>query len=483
VLAFGGVHLFRALGTGLARNDLGSIATFPRLDAIGIDAPVFVFTLVLSLITGLLFGLAPAVSHSRIDHVDVLHAGSTTTSRGFGLARRLGAQGALVVAEIMMATVLLVCGGLLMHSVLNSNVGLGYDPGRVLTFQVSLPGERHPVRQLKTFADDLVARLRTVPGVQIAAYANQLPIVNLRDTAGGLWRTPDAARRPSPDGPDARLVSRDYLRVLGIRVIAGRGFGADDGANEPRVLLINETLARHDYSSENPLGQAVYGRDPVPWTIVGIVADVRQFGLDHAPEPQFFADLRQWPETGGMATFPVGPYYAIRTATDPASGISALRDIVRQLDPQATLDNVATMDQIVSNSITIPRTYAVLLAVFACVAVGLAAVGIYGVMAYGVTRRAREFGIRIALGAERADVLGLVLRQSMALVVAGIILGLLGAAAVTRYLQGMLFGLTPLDPTTFLATSLMFAAVATLAAYLPARRATNVDPQIALRSE
>jgi hypothetical protein len=245
------------------------------------------------------------------------------------------------------------------------------------------PGEQSSTRQLKAFADDLLARLRSLPDVQAVAYANQLPTVNLRDTAGGLWRSPDPNRRPSPDGPAARLASQDYLKVMGIRVIAGRGFSKQDTAGRPRVLLINKTLARNEFATDSPLGQNVFiGRDPVPWTIVGVVADVRQFGLDQAPEPQFFADLRHWPETGGMLTFPVGPYYAVRTSGNPTSAILQVRSMVRQLNAQATLDNVATLDQIVANSMMRPRMYAMLLTVFAGVAVGLAAIGIYGVMAY-----------------------------------------------------------------------------------------------------
>ena len=399
---------------------------------------------------GILFGLAPVFRSGRVDQMDALRDGPIAKPSSFTVTRRLSAQGLLVVAEIGMATVLFIGGGLMMRSFVKlTRVDPGYRASNVLTFQVGVPGEQSSTRQLKGFADDLLARLRSLPDVQAVAYANQLPTVNLRDTAGGLWRTPDANRRPSPEGPDARLASQDYLKVTGIRVIAGRGFSQQDTAGQPRVLLVNETLARNEFATENPLGQTVFiGRDPARWTIVGVVADVRQFGLDQAPEPQFFADLRQWPEAGAMPTFPVGPYYAIRTSGNPTSAIPYVRSMVRQLNAQATLDNIATLDQIAANSMMRPRMYAVLLAIFAGVAVGLAAIGIYGVMAYSVSRRTREIGVRIALGARRADVLGLVLRQSGTLTIAGMIMGLAGAVGLSRYLAGLLFAITPFDAAT-----------------------------------
>jgi putative ABC transport system permease protein len=417
--------------------------------------------------------------------MDALRDGSIAKPSSFAVTRRLSAQGFLIVAEIGMATVLFIGGGLMMRSFVKlTRVDPGYRSSNVLTFQVGVPGEQSSTRQLKAFADDLLARLRSLPDVQAVAYANQLPTVNLRDTAGGLYRTPDANRRPSPDGADARIASQDYLKVMGIRVSAGRGFSEQDTKGRPRVLLVNETLARNEFARENPVGQNVFiGRDPVPWTIVGVVADVRQFGLDQTPEPQFFADLRQWPETGTMPTFPVGPYYAVRTSGNPTSAIPYVRSLVRQLNPQATLDNVATLDQIVANSMMRPRLYAVLLTVFAGVAVGLAAIGIYGVMAYSVSRRTREIGVRMALGAGRADVLGLVLRQSGTLTIAGMVIGLAGAVGLSRYLAGLLFATTPFDAATLSIVLLTFAAIATLAAYVPASRATRVDPAVALRCE
>jgi predicted permease len=292
--------------------------------------------------------------------------------------------------------------------------------------------------------------------------------------------------RQLPESPDTRVVSRDFLNVMGVRIIAGRGFADSDGAGRPQVMLINQTLARSGFLGENPIGRSIYALGRAPWEIVGIVEDVRQFDLDQDPDPQVFIDYRQEPppppQFAGQGP-PPAPYFAVRTNGEPLALAASMRSLVRELEPQATVDNIATMEQLVSNSISRPRMYAVLLGIFAGVAVALTAIGIYGVMAYSVAQRIREIGIRMALGAQRADVMGLVLGQSAVLTALGIFLGLTGAAALSRYLDKMLFGLKPLDPATFIAVSLFFGVVATLASYVPARRATKVDPLVALRCE
>jgi putative ABC transport system permease protein len=264
---------------------------------------------------------------------------------------------------------------------------------------------------------------------------------------------------------------------MGMRVIAGRGFGENDRAGQPHVMLINRTLERSGYLGDHPIGTRVYAAGGLPWEVVGIVDDVHQYGLDREPDPQIFIDVRQLPSGNPY------PYYAVRADGDPTALTSRIRSVVRELDSQAIVDNVAPMRQLVSNSIARPRLYAVLLGIFAGVAAALAAIGTYGVLAYSVTRRTREIGIRVALGAQRGEVLSLVLRQSAVLTIIGLGLGLAGAAAVTRYLEGLLFGLTPLDPVTFGAVTVLFAAIATVASYVPARRAATVDPLIALRCE
>ena len=250
---------------------------------------------------------------------------------------------------------------------------------------------------------------------------------------------------------------------MGMRVVAGRGFGDNDRAGQPRVLLVNRALASSGFLGSNPIGTRVYAAGSELWEVIGIVENVRQYGLDQEPDPQIFIDVRQLPMGNPNA------YFAVRTRGDPIAQLSSIQSLVRQIDSQAMVDNVATMNQIISNSISRPRLYAALLGLFAGVAVILAAVGLYGVMAYLVARRTREIGIRIALGAERRKVMALVLGQSAVLTAAGVVLGLAGALATTRYLDKMLFGLTPLDPRTFIVVSIVFVIVATVASYVPAR--------------
>jgi putative ABC transport system permease protein len=482
-LAIGGIRLLRSVASTMSRVDLRTGPLFPRVDEIGLDVTVLGFTIATALLTGVLFGLAPALRQSRSDPIDALREGTGSSASGFGGVRRAGLRSVLVVVEIGVATMLLVGGGLLIGSYWKLlNVDPGYDPSGVLTFQVTLPLDRYPDDRLRTFAEDLVERVRTIPGVRAAAYANQVPMVKLRNTLGELGRTPASARPAVAMGPDARFVSRDYLDVMGIRVIAGRGFDEHDRAGQQKVLLINQTMARRVFQDENPVGKPVYmWRDPAPWQIIGVVADVRQFALDRAPEPQLFGDLRQWSGNGPL--FPIGAYYTVRTEGQPAAAVAALRSIVRELEPQAALFNVAPMEQVVGATVARPRMYAILLGMFAAVGAALAAIGIYGVMAYSVAQRTREVGIRMALGAQRADVISLVLGQSLVLTGLGLAVGLAGAAGLTRYMDAMLFGLTPLDLMTFVAVAALFATVAALAAFVPARRATKVDPLVALRDQ
>jgi putative ABC transport system permease protein len=389
-----------------------------------------------------------------------------------------------------LATLLLVGGSLLVNSFLKlATVDPGFNPARLLTFQVNMSGI-HRADEQRPFAEALVERLRDMPGVQAAAYARQLPMVQLQDSLtltirrNGVEQTHDPAA-----APDVRFVSRDYLKTMGIPIVAGRGFTEQDGAGRPGVVVINEALAHRDFAGVNPIGDFVVlgpAGHRVPFEIVGVAGNVRQFGLDRPPESQYFMDTRQVPTDPAYRMpplFPVGAYYTVRATGNPEAVMNGVRAITREVDPNAMIDKVATMEQIVSNSITRPRMYAVLVAIFSGVAVALAAIGLYGVMAYTVARRTREIGIRMALGARRIEVMRLVLRQSAMLIAIGLVCGLAGAAAVTRYLAGLLFGLTPLDPSTFVAVALTFAAVATLAAYVPARRAARVDPMVALRCE
>lgn len=486
-LAFGGVRVLRSLATTLARLDLVSQLSFPRLQEVGIDATALAFSLGVSLATGVLFGLAPALRYAASNVALALKDGDRSTGVGDRLGRYVSLRGALVAAEIGLAMVLLAGGGLLIRSFVKlSEVDAGYDPANVITFQVAIPVDLYPPARTKAFAEELMKRLEAMPGVESAGYANQLPMVGVVNSYA-LRPTPfqEVPGQPPPppslDSPDVRLVSRDYLQVMRIPVLSGRGFVEGDDAGRPRVLLINEALARREFAGRDPVGETVYiGRFPEPWQIVGVVGNVRQFSLDVDARPGFFADLRQW--RSGPLVFPTGAYYVVRTS-DPESIIPIVRGIVRQLDPQATLFYVAPMEQLVASTISRPRLYAVLLGAFAAVGLGLAVIGIYGVMAYSVAQRTREIGIRVALGARPVQVIALVVKQSAVLTAAGIALGLSGAAMMSRYLEGLLFGVTPLDPLTFAAAAALFMLVALAAAYGPTRRATGVDPLVALRAE
>jgi putative ABC transport system permease protein len=492
-LAFVGIELLQRLAAILPRADLAVELGIPRLDEIGVDARVLVFAAVVTAITGLISGLAPAIGLSRTRDAEILRSGNSLDA-GVNPLRRHRMQGALVIAEIALAMLLLVCGGLLVHSFLKlSAVKAGFDPAGVLTFAVYAPRPlvapgspaSAPARAAPT-ADDILTNLQALPEVSAAGYAELLPFVRFRSGVR-LRMTPDPPSTPPappapgtqlpPELPDTRIVSRDFLPAMGIRVVEGRGFGPDDTENGQKVLLINRTLARSGFLGPHPIGTRVYAAGKAPWLIVGIVDDVRQYGLDRAPDPQIFIDARQLPISNP------NPYFAVRTNGNVTGLVAAVRGTVKRLNPDAIVDNVASMDQLVSNSMSRPRLNAVLMGIFAVVAAMLSVVGVYGVIAYSVARRTREIGIRVALGAKRGEIIGMILGQAFALTLAGMALGLTGAALAARYLERLLFGLRPLDPLTFVVVSSLFIAAAMAASYIPARRATKIDPMSALRAE
>ncbi len=488
-LAFGGVRLLQRLGASLPRRDLGPVPSLPRLGEIEIDGSVLLFTVVISILTGVLFGLAPAMRLSESRQMTALRSATVASGSGFNLFRGERVQGLLVVVEIAVAMVLLIGGGLLIHSFVKlSQVNLGYDPAHVLSFQISLPAGRTDL-ELRRLADRLVERLQTLPQVRAVGYVEALPNTMVSGRSVPLRTTPQmpaSIRRGMPgafaaEAPDTRLVSKDFLSSLGIQAIAGRTFGENDGRGQPQVLVINETLARSGLLGATPLGRHVYALGDRPWEVIGIVGDVRQFGPAQRAEPQLFIDFRQVPESLRLSG--VGLYFTVRVDGDSTALVPNVRTISRELDSQTIVDNIAPLEQLVSNAVARPRLYAVLLGIFAIVAVLVAAIGIYGVMSHAVTRRTREIGIRVALGANRPAVMALILRQSLVLTAVGITLGAGGAVALTGSLEHMLFGIKPLDAPTYAAVSVLYAAVATVAAYVPARRATQVDPLIALRDE
>ena len=358
-VAAASVSTFRRLAAPLARIDLGTTGvgwgatTFPRLSEAGLDGGIVAAALGLAMAVGLGVGLGAAWRAGHAGAGQTLRVTGATAAAG-GRTGRVLRRG-LVVAQVAGALPLLVGAVMLARSLQHlADTDPGFSTANVLTFQVSLPVAAYPDARLQVFAEALVDDIRQRPGVRHAGYANQVPMVALRDTAGGLWTTPDAERAFAPDAADARLVSRDYLAAIGVRVVAGRGFDVRDGAGQPRVLLVNEALARRQFPGRDPVGLTVYvGRDITPWAIVGVVADVRQFGLDRAPEPQFFADLRQW--QSGMPIFPTGAYFVVATDGRPEALVPDIHALVRELDGAAALFNTARLDAIVASTLTRPR--------------------------------------------------------------------------------------------------------------------------------
>ncbi len=479
VLAFAGSRLFIALGQSLARMDLMRFElagnAIPRLSEVTIDSSVLLFTLGLTVITGIFFGLIPAMQIVKVTaiHAATLHLAAWSSVR-FRFLRT-----AMVIGQISLTMVLLLGAGLLIKSFVKlAKTNLGYDPSNVLTFKIPQPQLNYPQDELKqirqnAFAEEVVSRIASMPDIQAAAFTNELPMVQ----GYFSWLTREAAPTRRTDGRIA-AISRDYFRVMGMRMIAGRGFNADDRGNPQAVYVVNRTAVKEYFSGVSPIGKMVSGAGFPRGEIVGIVDDARQSGLDAEPVPQLFMDPEHMEAVWGE-----GYYFVVRTTRDAATLVPAIRGIVHDLGPNLVVDNIATMNQIVSNSITTPRSYAVLLGTFSAAALVLAMVGLYGLLSYFVTQRTREIGIRAALGAEARDVITLVLKQGLAMSFAGVTLGLAGAVALTRYLQRMLFGVTALDPATFVTVSAVFLVMAVVASYMPARRATKIDPLVALRHD
>ena len=471
VFALAGIQLVKRLGA----------ANLPRLEEIGLDFFALSFTLAVSLLTGVLFGLAPALRLARAGQLEIIREGAASASSGMDMLGRYRSRSLLVIAEVAMAMVVLVGAGLFIRTFINLvNVNPGYNSKNVLTFQLTLPERPGRVPDFRPVQEELTSRLESLPGVQFAGAVRyrDLPTAQFAPFNSQIEGLPEPMGLQ--DWPAVRAVSPGYFGALGIQVSDGRAFDENDSEVGPKVILINKAFEYRYFAGESPLGRTVYRRR-IPAEIVGVVNDIRYSGLDAEPEPEIFIDMRQWPETTNVYRM----YFAVRTQGDPASLVSSVRNIVRQMDPLMTLDDLASMEQRVSNSNSVarPRFYAVLLSTFGGVALALAVIGIYGVIAYSVTQRTREIGIRMALGGRNHQVLALVLKQGITVVVVGLVLGLAGAVALTRYLEKMLFELTPLDPVTFVGVAAVFGSIAIAACYVPARRAVKVDPLVALRYE
>jgi len=474
-LVGGALGLFGAyVGVSLLRG--ADITFLPRLHELGVDATAAGFAFAVAVVTGLLFGLAPALRLSS----GRLHAALKEGARGAAGGAATRFRNALVLAEVALALVLLVGAGLLVRSFDRLNrVDLGFEPQGLLTYNVTLPAARAPnASDLPPIYADLLARTRAIPGVRGASLTNDLPM----EGAGYLsW---SIRNRPARDGvmEDAQPfnVSVDHFRVLGIPLRSGRLFTESDAPGAPTVAVVNEEFVRRHLDGRDPVGERItFGNPDNPestwWTIVGVVGDVAQEGVTAEPYPQVYRPIAQSPARG-LAV-------AIRTAGNPLQVAGAARAALRQVDPELPLSNLRTMEDRVAEDLAQPRVGVMLLSVFATVALALAAIGIYGVIAYGVAQRTREIGIRLALGASTADVRRLVVRQGMVPVLLGVGAGIVGALFLTSVMQGLLYGVSATDPLTYALVAAFLAAVALAASWLPARRATRVQPTVALRQE
>ena len=452
----------------------------PGLDTTQLDWRVLGFAFALALVTGIVFGLAAAFPATRTQLVDALKQGGRTAVGGASRAR-----GILVAAEVALSVVLLAGAGLLVATLLHmSRVDLGFDSDNVLTVSIPRTPEGYETAAaVWNFDRQLLERVAAMPGVSSVASASNLPLER-------GWNFPMSVQgRPDAGMGDAewRAISPDYFQTLGIRTVRGRVFQPSDNPAAPPVILINEAMARRFWPQENPVGdriqvgtvggQTVPGFEDPPREIVGVVPDIREMGLDRSAKPTIYVPQAQAP-----AMLLSLPHLLVRT-TQPAALARAVRAEVRELDPRVPQPQIRSMREVVASSVAPQRFNAVLMGVFAALALVLTAVGIYGVISYSVRYRTREIGVRMALGARSGEVLRLVLRQGMRLVLVGAGVGLLAALVLTRFLAGMLYGVGASDPLTFGAITLLLVAVALVASYLPARRATRVDPMIALRSE
>ena len=461
MLAAWGVHALSAIVP----------TNFPRREEIAIDGWVLGFTLLISILTGVLFGLAPALQATRTDLIEALKA------RGRSSAERHHLRNFLVTAELALALVLLIGAALMIQSFLRlQHVSPGFKTDHLLTMELSLPPAKYPRDQRPAFFQQLLERSGTLPGVVAVAATKHLPLSGENMNFAFFVEGHPFPAGKSP-GADCRFVTPEYFKALGIPLIKGRAFGSFDGPQSPHVLLINEAMARRFFPEEEPIGQRLrLGINNFTGEIVGVVGDVKHVGLDVETNEEIYAAYSQAPFWTDMAL-------VVRTSGDPLGVAGAVRNEIRTLDKEVPTARVRTMEALVTESVAQPHFRTLLLGLFGIAALVLASVGIYGVMSYAVAQRTKEIGIRMALGAQAGDVRSMVIKNGMTLALLGVVVGLATAFALTRLMNTLLFGVTPTDTATFICVSLGLIAVAFVACYIPARRATKVDPLVALRYE
>lgn len=472
-----------ALGLGLAVWWSDLLITLgkkdiPRAIQVGLDWRVLGFTLVVSVLTGVIFGLVPALHSAKTELTESLKEG-----RGAGgSARHNRIRGVLVVVELAVAVVLLVGAGLLIQSLwLLRHVSSGLKSQNVLTFNVAVPEVRYSSEKQARFYRDLLTRVRTLPGVQSASAILPLPLSGDRFQISFQIDGRPVAPKDQPSA-DMFVTEANYFRTMGIPILNGRDFEDRDEHKSTPVVIVTDTFARQFFPGENPIGKRIKpgiasweDEKPAMREIVGVVADIRNRALNTEPKPAYYLPQSQVPFNQLILV--------MKTAGDPNSLITSATREVRLMDQELPVFGVKTMDEYIAGSVAAPRFNTTLLSIFAAVALVLTVIGLYGVMSYSVAQRTNEIGIRMALGAQTRDVLKLIVRQGFQLVLIGLVLGLAGALALTRLLSSLLFGVKTKDPATFVAIAVLLALVSLLACYVPAWRATKVDPLEALRYE
>jgi putative ABC transport system permease protein len=450
----------------------------PRAADVALDVRVLAFTVGVSILTGLAFGLAPALSASRPELTQTLKDGTRGTTGGRGRLRR-----ALVVSEVALSLMLLVGTGLLLRSFLKlRSVDSGFRPDHVLTMGVALPVPNGPLTpetgaRLATFFQGATERLANLPGVQTAGAISILPLDgNSKDESFEIENYVPHNAGDFPNN-EVRDVTPGYFTALGVPLVRGRLISVTDTADAPGVVVINQAMARRWWPGEDPVGKHLKFKSMKEWsTVIGVVGDVRGYGLDQAARPELYFPHAQLRRASAMAL-------VMRTSGDPRALANSARGVIGEIDPNQPVFKIRTMEDVLASSLARRRFALVLMLIFAAVALVLAALGIYGVMSYTVAQRTQEIGIRVAVGARPIDVLGMVVRQGMTLVALGLLAGVAGALVLTRLLSALLYGVAATDAATYVIIAAALASVALVAILVPARRATRVDPMLALRAD
>ncbi len=451
-------------------------ADVPRLHDVAVDRYVLLFTLIVSTLTGLVFGLVPALQAAKPDPGSMLK----DASRGVSHGGRNRMRSALIVSEVAFSLMLLVGAGLLINSFWRLlHTEAGFDSRGVLALDIPLSRTKYPKPEQRAAAfEQLVGRMKTLPGVRDASVVSNVPLTDF-DVELSFQVDGRAPYKPGEEAvADYTVASGDYFRTMNIALHRGRVFTSQDTANTPEVMVVSEAFVKRYFPNEDPIGRRIVfdGNDKTAREIVGVVADVRRNGLDADVQPEMYVSQVQRPERRMNVV--------IRSESGDASQLAqAARAEVKAFDSNQIIWRVQTLEELLGTSVAPRRFNMLLLGIFAGVALVLAAVGLYGVMSYSVSWRTQEIGIRMALGAKRADVLRLVVRQGMTMTFIGLAIGLVGAFLLSRVMTGLLHGVSPTDPLTFTGVSIVLLAVALLACLIPARRATRVDPIVALRTE